>query len=160
MTSLQSNGVSQAAGGLAQDAGAGIEPPHTGQPGAQRRRRRFPAPCSGNADQPNTSLPADLVDGKSSPGGPPRNRIGAIPRVSRSGFTRPAIETRGECLDKRSNGQRRPRESASPRPGTASRPHPVGRSAGNRGPGPRERSGRDVPQRRPEPRLYALEVGG
>ena len=52
-------------------------------------------------------------------------------------------------------GQRRLGESASPRRERASSGRQERR---NRGPGPRERGGRDVPQRRPEPRLYALEA--
>ncbi len=145
---------SQPTGGFAQNAGAGIEP-RNGQPGARRRRRRFPRPAAGTPISEHQ--PAGRSADENSPGSAPRNRIGRYREFPGRGSRDPRDRDERRMPGQAEQGERRPHESASPRPGNRERPSSGRQERRKGGPGPRERSGRDVPQRRPEPRLYALE---
>jgi hypothetical protein len=145
---------SQPTGGLAHNAGAGIEP-RTGEPGARRRRRRFPRPAAGAPISEHQ--PAGRSADENSPGGAPRNRIGRYREFPGRGSRDPRDRDERRMPGQAGQGERRPHESASPRPGNRERAS-SGRQERKGGRGPRERVGRDVPQRRPEPRLYALEA--
>jgi len=112
--------------GFARNAGTSIEP-HTGEPGARRRRRRFPRPAAGTPISEHQ--PAGRSTDENSPGSAPGNRIGRYREFPGRGSRDPR--------DRPSSGRQERR---------------------NGGPGRRERGGRDVSQRRPEPRLYALEA--
>jgi hypothetical protein len=142
---------SPATGGLAQNVGAGIEP-QIGRPGSQRRRRRFPR--SPAATPSGEHQAAGRSSDEGSPLSAPRNRTGAHRDVRGPG-------SRGRD-DRRAprqaeQGERRPQEPASTRPGNRERASSGRRDRQERSAGPRGRGGRDVPQSRPEPRLYALE---
>ena len=147
---------SRATGGFARNMEAGIEPPigqPEGQPGGRRRRRRFPRPAAATPTGEHQAVGRSPDEG--SPADAPRYR------------TRPYRDFRGlgsrDPDDRRAprqagQGERRPHESASSRPGNRERASSAQQERRKGGPGPRERRGRDLPQRRPEPRLYALEA--
>jgi hypothetical protein len=138
---------SPATGGLAQNVGAGIEP-QIGRPGGQRRRRRFSR--SPAATPSGEHQAAGRYSDEGSLVSAPRNRTSPYRDVrgrgSRGRDDRPGPRQVGQ-------GERRPHEPASTRPANRGRPS----SGRQERPGPRGRGGRDVPQSRPEPRLYALE---
>jgi hypothetical protein len=145
---------SQATGGLAQNVGAGIKP-DIGQLGAQRRRRRLPRPAA--ATPISEDQPAGGSADENSPGDAPRGRIGRYRGFPGRGPRDPRDRNERRMPRRAEQGERRPHESASPRPGNRERAASGRQERRKGGPGPRERGGRDVPQRRPEPRLYALE---
>jgi len=148
---------SQPTGGLAQHAGAGASiEPHTGQPGARRRRRRFPRPAVGAPIGEHQA--AGRSANESGPGGAPPNRIGRYREFPGRGSREPRDRDERRMPGPAEQGERRPHESASPRPGNRERASSGRQERRKGGRGPRERGGRDVPQRRPEPRLYALEA--
>jgi hypothetical protein len=137
----------------AQHAEAGIEP-HTGQPGARRRRRRFPRPAAGTLI--GEHQPAGPFSDKNSPEGAPRNRIARYREFPRQSSRGP--RNRERMPGQAEQGQHRPHGSASPRPDNRERTSSGRQERRQRGPGRREPGGRGVPQRKPEPRLYALEA--
>jgi hypothetical protein len=146
---------SQPTGGFARNAGTSIEP-HTGQPGARRRRRRFSPPAAGTPISGHP--PAGRSVDEDSPGGAPRNRIDRHREFPGRGSRDPRKRDQRRMAGQAEQGERRPHEPASPRPGNRERPSSGRQERRKGGPGPRERRGWDAPQRRPEPRLYALEA--
>ncbi len=146
---------SEPTGGFARNAGTSIEP-HTGEPGARRRRRRFPRPAAGTPISEHQ--PTGRSTDENSPGSAPGNRIGRYREFPGRGSRDPCDRNERRMPGLAQQGERRSHESASPRPGNRDRSSSGRQERRNGGPGRRERGGRDVPQRRPEPRLYALEA--
>ncbi len=140
---------SQATGGFAQNAESGIEL-QVGQPSARRRRRRFSRPAAGTPISEHQ--PAD----ENGPRGAPRNRVGRD-REFPGRSSRDLGDREGRRLGQAEQGARRPHESSSPRAGNRERASSGRQERQKGGPGPRERGRRNAPQKRSEPRLYALE---
>ncbi len=133
-----------------------------GKLSGRRRRRRFPR--SAATTPAGEHQASGRPSGESTLATEPGRRTGPYRELrsggSRDGRGRNEGTEEGKPRDA-GQGEREPGR----RPREITRSRPDGREQGSRGrqerrkgaPGPKDRRGRDVPQKRPEPRLYALE---